>query len=122
MSYSSYKLSEFSLYELNIMVIGVSEYVKSYEFNKYDAYKLGVLSTAIVENVLIVKEKRAGHTHLEHVTHHNVDFMSSLNDYDDLIDFLIEYLYRHFDALEIHQQYFILKSNLVPNLQNHYDK
>lgn len=117
MSYSSYKLSDFSSYELDVMVIGIAKYAEVTSLSKMESFKLGVYSNSLFENVALVKQRRSGIEHHIDVYRSNVEFMEALNGYDGLVDFMINYLYTSFNALPLDQQYAILQREFIPNLE-----
>lgn len=116
---SSYKLSEFSAFEINVMVIGIAKYAELTSLGKMESFKLGVYSNGVFENVALVKQRRAGTEHSLEVYRSNVNFMEALNSYDGLVDFMINYLYTHFNELSVDKQYELLQREFVPNLEEH---
>ena len=57
---SSYKLSEFSAFEINVMVIGIAKYAELTSLGKMESFKLGVYTNGVAENVALVKQRRTG--------------------------------------------------------------
>ena len=115
----SYKLLAFSFYELNIMTLGFKSFIEENDISKTHAFRLGAMSCGFIDNIFIAKELSSGKPHSEHVQHLNSDYMAKLNDFPGLVDFLIEYLFREFDALDAldeSSQYFIMMDNSAPNL------
>lgn len=119
MSYSSYKLSEFSAFEINVMVIGIAKYAEVTSLGKMESFRLGVYSNGVVENVAIVKQRRGGLGHSLEVYRSNMKFMEALDSYNGLVDFMINYLYTQFDVLSADKQYEILQREFVPNIEEH---
>lgn len=117
--YSSYKLSDFSIFEINVMVIGIAKYAEITSLSKMESFKLGVYSSGVFENVALVKQRRTGTEHSLEVYRSNVSFMEALNSYDGLVDFMINYLYTHFNELSVDKQYELLQREFVPNLEEH---
>lgn len=117
--YSSYKLSDFSIFEINVMVIGIAKYAEVTSLGKMESFKLGVYSSGVFENVALVKQRRTGTEHSLEVYRSNVSFMEALNSYDGLVDFMINYLYTHFNELSVDKQYELLQREFVPNLEEH---
>ena len=117
--YSSYKLSEFSIFEINVMVIGIAKYAEVTSLGKMESFKLGVYSSGVFENVALVKQRRTGTEHSLEVYRSNIKFMEALNSYNGLVDFMINYLYTHFNELSVDKQYELLQREFVPNLEEH---
>lgn len=117
--YSSYKLSDFSIFEINVMVIGIAKYAEVTSLGKMESFKLGVYSSGVFENIALVKQRRTGTEHSLEVYRSNVSFMEALNSYDGLVDFMINYLYTHFNELSVDKQYELLQREFVPNLEEH---
>lgn len=119
MSYSSYKLSEFSAFEINVMVIGIAKYAEVTSLGKMESFRLGVYSNGVVENVALVKQRRSGVQLSMDEYRQHISFMDALDTYDGLVEFLINYLYTSFDMLAIDKKYEILQREFVPNLETH---
>lgn len=119
MSYSISKLPTFSIYEIDVMVIGVAKYADNTHLSKMEAFRLGVYSTGIAENVALIKERNRGVEHSLEVYRSNIKFMEAIDSYYGLVDFMINYLYTQFDALSADKQYEILQREFVPNIEAH---
>lgn len=117
--YSSYKLSDFSIFEINVMVTGIAKYAEVTSLSKMESFKLGVYSSGVAENVALVKQRRTGTEHSLEVYRSYVNFMEALNSYNGLVDFMINYLYTYFNELSVDKQYELLQREFVPNLEEH---
>ena len=117
--YSSYKLSDFSVFEINVMVLSIAQYAEMTSLGKMESFKLGVYSNGVFENIALVKQRRSGVEHSLELYRSNVTFMEALNSYEGLVDFMINYLYTHFNALSMDKQYELLQREFVPNLEEH---
>lgn len=119
-THSSYKLSEFTTYELNIMVFGFAGYVRDNDISETDCFILGNMCAMLVENIHILNDKRNNVMMTEQKSEDNTKYLELLNSYDGLVDYLIDYMYTSFDKLSFEEKWYILSKNVVTNLERHY--